>query len=467
MPKRNLAWVAVIALIAAASWKLPEMVARVETVNRSFDPLIAARNEIYKHYVEPADDDTLVTGAIKGMLWELDPHSAYISPEDLDEFRKHSKGEFGGVGIEIDPTPSGLIVISPIEDTPAYHAGILAGDRILAIDGVSAEPPMVVTEAMQRIMGQPGTTVNLTVFHPSHSVPRTIPVRRAMIKIASVKGWYRPDGGDWMCFLDEEERIAYLRITSFVGATPEELKRMIQSLQEQRMRGLVLDLRDNGGGLLGSAIEVADLFLSDGTIVTTRRYGDPSKDGDGEPLEEWTATAEGTLSSFPMVVLTNHVSASASEIVAGALRDHDRAVLVGERTFGKGSVQNVYPLPPPQQEAHIKLTVAYYYLPDGECIHRTKKSVEDGSWGVGPDEEVVLSEKELIHMRNDRVRGGVVRAPTTAPADDDSAEEPSEQPAPATRPVMPQPDRQTARALEILREKLAPPTTKPVSSSDR
>ena len=454
MPKRNLAWIAVIALIAAAFWKLPQTAARYDTLDRAFGALIAVRSRIANYYVEPVDDEALVTGAIRGMLRELDPHSVYISPRELADFTKQSEGRFGGIGIALDDPPieggRELVVLSPMEDTPAFHAGILAGDRILAVDGEPIEsfatvPELMIQEAMHRISGEPGTPVTLTLRQPGQPASRDITIRRAIIRIASVTGWYRPGGVEWEYFVDKPSRIGYVRLSGFVAETYDQLRQTLSDLRERGMAGLVLDLRDNSGGLLDSAINVSDLFLSEGIILTTRRMD--------QLVNTWEASRENTVSDFPVVILINRSSASAAEIVAGALRDHDRAVLVGERSYGKGSVQNVYELPPPHDGGRMKLTVAYYHLPSGRCIHRKPKATDD-EWGVHPDELVALTDDELRAMWDARRKSGIVYSTATQPSAGPSAAA-SALPTTTPHPAPPAIDRQLARAIEILREQLA------------
>ena len=456
MPKRNLAWVVVIVLIAAGLWKLPKTAATLDSLDKTFGPMMAVRAKIAEHYVDTVEDDELVAGAIRGMLSELDPYSNYISPEDIAEFNKMAGGEYGGIGIEIGKIRDGrLIVVTPIEDSPAFHEGILAEDRILAVDGVSLKKNISIPMAVRLISGKAGTMVTLTVHHPTHPEPRDITIRRGTISIASVKGWYRRDGSEWVYFVDRESRIAYVRLIQFVNASRGELSRQIHRLREERMNGLILDLRDNGGGLLTSAVAIADLFLPSGTIVTTRRMG--------KQIDEWIATREGTLAPFPLVVLINRGSASASEIVAGALRDHGRATIVGERSYGKGSVQNVYSLP--GDNTRLKLTVAYYHLPNGQCIHRTKDSEQDQSWGVAPDVEEVLTDQEIMAMGMARRSSDVIHPPSTRPADGEDAAT-TTRPAATTQAGPPPVDRQLARAIEILREQIDPSATETTPSPE-
>ncbi|MBN1342433.1 MAG: S41 family peptidase, partial [Phycisphaerae bacterium] len=336
MPKRNIAWMLVIILIATLFWKLPQTVARRDEVYRSLGTIVDIRREILKNYVEEVEEDTLVKGAIEGMLQSLDRYSSYFPPEHMEELKRATTGSFGGIGIEITMPKDGWpTVISPMDDTPALHAGILAGDRIIEIDGESTKG-LSITDAVKKLTGRPGTKVTLTVRHELKDEEMTVTLTRDVIKIVSVKGWERKADNGWDYMIDPDDKIGYVRISKFMPDTPDRLNDAVKELMAQGMRALIIDLRFNPGGLLESAIGVSDLFLSDGVIVSTRGRWSQKKDS--------VAKTEGTLPDFPMVVLVNRYSASAAEIVAGALRDHNRAIVIGERTFGKGSVQNVIEL---------------------------------------------------------------------------------------------------------------------------
>jgi carboxyl-terminal processing protease len=312
---------------------------------------------VRRSYVEDVSDDKLIDGALTGMLASLDPHSTYMDKEMYGQMNVDTKGEFGGLGIEISAAEGGIRIVSPIEDTPAYQAGVKAGDLILKIDDELARD-MSLPEAVKKMRGKPGTSIVLTIFRQGESTPLSIKIVRDKIKIKSVKSDFLAPG------------YAYLRITQFQERTSSLLKDQISELRKKAgsLSGVVLDLRDNPGGLLDQAVEVSDLFLEKGNIVST-------KSRIGKNLS-FDAQSGDALKGLPLVVLINHGSASASEIVAGALQDHHRAVLLGTNSFGKGSVQSVVPLP---DGTAFKLTTALYYTPSGRSIQAT---------GIKPDIDV-------------------------------------------------------------------------------
>ena len=403
MPKRNIAWMLVIILIALLFWKLPSTVARRDTVYRTFEPLVDIRREILKSYVEEVDEKELIHGAIDGMLSRLDPYSTYFPPEHLAELKRATTGSFGGIGVEIGMKDGWLTVISPIEDTPAFRAGLLAGDRIIEIEGEGTKG-MGMLDAVKKLTGKPGSKVTVGVRHELKNEEMTVTLTRDVIKIVSVKGWERAGDGGWRYIIDPEERIGYVRITKFMPDTPEAMDGAVKKLQSLGMKALILDLRINPGGLLESAIGVSDRFLSSGVIVSTKGRWSQKKDS--------TARKEGTYPDFPVAVLVSRFSASAAEIVSGALRDHKRAIVIGERTFGKGSVQSVITLE--DRQGAIKLTTAYYYLPGGTCIHRSERAKETDKWGVEPLVKVKLTDEEWVELLKARRVADVIR-PTSLP----------------------------------------------------
>ncbi len=298
-------------------------------------------------YVEEPNMDDLVQGAIKGMLQTLDPHSSYLTPDMLKQVEVETKGVFGGLGIEIGVKDGVLTVIAPIDDTPAFRAGLQAGDRIVKIEKESTRD-MTVIDAVKRLRGEPGTKVTISVLREGLSEARDYTISRDIIKIKSVKAKAMGDG------------IAYIKLLQFQQDSNGELEKALQAAQKEKdgLRGLVLDLRNNPGGLLDQAVKVADEFIDSGLIVYT--------DGRIENQKiKYFARKEGTYTGFPIVVLVNAGSASASEIVAGALQDHGRAILLGTKTFGKGSVQTILPL---EDGSALRLTTARYFTPNGRSI---------------------------------------------------------------------------------------------------
>lgn len=347
-----------------------------------FDTVVDVRSQILHNYVEPVDDKKLMQGAIDGMMAQLDPYSTYFSKDELEQFDKQVQGRFSGIGAEMafDQATGQFIVVSPIEDSPALKAGMLAGDRILKVNGEPLDG-MSLKDLVARVSGAAGSEVKMTVLHEGEQTPTELTIKRAVIQVHSVKGYKLINGdGKWDYLIDPDHRIAYVRITNFMESTPEDLdKAMLPLIQSpQGLRGIVLDLRFNPGGLLNAGIAVADRFLESGVIVTTRAR-------DGKTVVEGMAKKEGTYPKIPLVVLINEYSASASEIVAGALKDHRRAVLIGSRSFGKGSVQTLISLD--GGNAALKLTTAHYYLPSGQNITRKKDAK---TWGVEPDEPFLI-----------------------------------------------------------------------------
>lgn len=315
-------------------------------------------NLIQQYYVQETDTKKLVYGAIKGMLRELDPHTNFMPPELFKDFETETSGEFGGLGIEIAIQNGILTIISPIEDAPAWQAGIKPGDKVIAVNGTSTKG-MSLVEASQLMRGKRGTKAILKVVRDGEDKPRDIAVTRGSVKIRSVK------------YTDLGEGFAYIRITSFIENTSKDLKSTIEKhiKDKGQLAGLMLDLRKNPGGLLDQAIKVSDMFMKDGTIVST--IGRDKKD-----KEVAVASRKGQFTQFPIVILVNEYTASASEIVSGALQDNKRALIVGQRTFGKGSVQSVIKL---GDGSGLKLTVARYYTPSGVSIQAE---------GIHPDIEI-------------------------------------------------------------------------------
>ncbi len=304
-------------------------------------------DRIKNDYVEEVDDKTLLENAIRGMLSGLDPHSSYLDPESYKELQIGTTGEFGGLGIEVGMEDGFVRVIAPIDDTPAQKAGILAGDLIIRL-GETPVKGLTLSEAVKIMRGKPGTTILLTIVREGEDKPIKITIERAIIKVTSVKSHL------------EENGLGYLRVTHFQARTGSDVERELKALKKEhggQLKGLVLDLRNNPGGVLHAAVAVSDAFLTEGLIVYTEGRVKDSR-------QQFKATSDDILAGAPLVVLVNGGSASASEIVAGALQDQGRAVVMGRPTFGKGSVQTVLPI----SGAALKLTTARYYTPSGRSI---------------------------------------------------------------------------------------------------
>lgn len=321
-----------------------------ETAHESTYELLNLFGDVYERvksdYVEEVEDEKLIESAINGMLTSLDPHSGYLSAKSFEEMQVQTKGEFGGLGIEVTMENGLVKVVSPIDDTPAYRAGVKAGDFISHIDDEQVLG-MTLSDAVERMRGPVGTDINITILRESALEPIKAVITRDLIKIQSVRS--RAEGD-----------IAYIRITSFSEQTYKGVEDAVAKLKKEvpEIKGVVLDLRNNPGGLLDQAIAVSDGFLEQGEVVSTRER-------DPRNTKRYGAKAGELLPGTPMVVLINNGSASASEIVAGALQDHKRAIVMGTKSFGKGSVQTVIPL---KDHGAMRLTTSRYYTPSGRSI---------------------------------------------------------------------------------------------------
>ncbi len=370
-------------------------------------------------YVEPVEDDKLIESAINGMLTSLDPHSGYLNAKSFKEMQVQTKGEFGGLGIEVTMENGLVKVVSPIDDTPAFHAGVKAGDYISQIDGEQVMG-LTLSDAVDKMRGRVGTKIKLTVLREGLQEPLDLEITRDLIKIKSVRA-------------RAEDDVAYLRITSFSENTFESMERELEAQKKAigpKIKGIVLDMRNNPGGLLDQAIAVSDAFLDRGEIVSTRER-DPMN------TKRYSARNGDIADGLPIVVLINEGSASASEIVAGALKDHKRAVILGTKSFGKGSVQTVIPL---KDHGAMRLTTARYYTPSGVSIQAK---------GIEPDILVEPAKVELLsdektrsestlrgHLTNDQAKEDAIKnAPPLATTDSTKTEE----------------DYQLSRALDLIR----------------
>ena len=371
--------------------------------------LVDTLDQVQRNYVKGISRRELVEAAIEGILRKLDPYSAYIGPDQLEQFRRSVENEFGGIGVRIGMDDGRLKVISPLVGTPAYRAGVLSGDRIIQIDG-RGTAGISLDEAVRRLKGKVGSTVTLTVIHPGAGRKEKIAVTRGQIRVETVLGDRHKDDDAWDFMLEREKRIGYVRITGFSHNTAKELRAALEALRKEKLRALILDLRFNPGGLLRSAIEVSDMFISKGRIVSTT--------GRNSPERTWDAHDKDTFDDFPMVVLVNRYTASAGEIVAACLQDHRRAVVMGERTWGKGSVQNVILLE--HGRSRLKLTTAQYFRPSGKNIHRFPDAKDADPWGVKPDKgyELRLDIVEMLALVNRRRGRDIVHAmePKETPA---------------------------------------------------
>lgn len=395
-----------------------------------------ALEQIQLKALEPKPPKELAEAALRGMTAVLDPYSAYISDSDLPRFAEELDRQFGGVGVEvyIEPKTRKLCVASPLPNTPAQKAGIKPGDVIVAIDGQPTEG-MTLEQAAKRMRGEPGTTVTLSIQAPGEEKPRDIKLKREVIKAETVLGDSRNPDGTWNFVLSDHPDIGYIRLPTFAEDADKRLRHILEDLRKKGVRGLILDLRDDPGGRLEVAVAVCDLFIKSGVIVTTRYR-------DGQIKSRYTASGRPVCPDLPLVVLINRFSASASEIVAACLQDHKRAIVVGERSFGKGTVQELINLEPGM--GLLKLTTAAYWRPSGKNIHRMAGANESQEWGVRPDPgyEVPLDKEELEMLLRYRALRDIYLPPGS--------------PKPEGFEKVPDNfrDRQLDRAVEALREKI-------------
>lgn len=336
-------------------------------------------------------DEVLIAHFAEAALSALDPYTVMVWPRQVEDFEKMMTNEFTGIGIEIGKPKGLLTVTSLLPDTPAYRAGLDADDVIEAVDGVETKD-MSLMCAVRKITGPKGTKVTLTIRRPGQDETKDITITRDRITVPTIRGWQRTEDADWLYMIDRHNKIGYVRITSFSGETVPDFEKALTTLEKQGLKGLILDLRFNTGGLYESAVGVADKFLKEGWIVTTKAgFG---RIGDGKVANE-----KGTHPDYPLVVLINSSSASGSEIVAGALADkeHERATLVGKRTHGKGLVQGIVHF---RSGGQLKYTMAYYHLPSGQRVKSRDAAKKAGTedWGVAPDVEIELTSEELKDM---------------------------------------------------------------------
>lgn len=347
--------------------------------------------KVKNDYVESVDDRQLIESAIRGMLEGLDPHSSYLDKEHYTELQEGTSGEFGGLGIEVGMEDGFVKVISPIDDTPAQSAGIKAGDLIIMLDDKSVKG-MKLNDAVKLMRGKPGSEIVLTVVRMGENKPIEITITRDIISVKSVRGKTLEPG------------FGYIRISNFQTNTAEDLRKSLEELKQENnngLSGLILDLRNNPGGILNAAVGVSDLFLDSGLIVYTEgRIKDSKLTFNAKPMD--------MIKDAPIIVLVNGGSASASEIVAGALQDHDRAIIMGEQTFGKGSVQTILPM---NDEAALKLTTARYFTPSGRSIQAS---------GIKPD---IIIENIRVDSTVDTTMGQIKEADLSGHLDNGQKEE--------------------------------------------
>ncbi len=381
---------AVVALAAAASRAAEAAapaapaVASPQSQDKTYEHLkvlIDVLGLIQDNYVDQPDTQKLIEGAAAGMVRTLDPFSQYMDPEAHKEIQTETEGQFGGLGIRVGMTEEWLTIITPLPGTPAFRAGILPNDRLVQIDGDTTKD-MTLGDALKKLRGAPGTKVTLTILRAPDDgkdgpwVSRDFTLTREIVKIESVQ--------DWML----EPGIGYLRIVEFSGRTAEDTLDALNDLKKQGMKALILDLRNNPGGLLSAAVEVASDFLGDNKLIVYTQGRKP------ESRQEFHASGKAPFADLPMITLVNGGSASGSEIVAGALQDHKRSLIMGAQSYGKASVQSVIPL---SDGSGLRLTVAHYYTPLGRSIARNEKAK---TGGITPDMPVAVSQETEAKLYN-------------------------------------------------------------------
>jgi carboxyl-terminal processing protease len=430
MNRERLAWTISVVLLALLAFQLPGSLAQRDDDYAFVRTLVDIHRQVASNYVEGVEESKLREGAIEGMLGQLDPFTMYVPPARQEDFDRLLEGSFKGVGIQLDQRSDGapVEVVTPIDGSPAFKAGVMAGDIILKVNGESVDG-LRIGEVIKKITGPLGSEVKLTVRHATGDEAE-LAMTREEIVVPVIKGYERKQDNSWDYYVCNDPKVAYIRITQFTSDTADKLREAVTPLLDQGMKGLILDLRFNPGGRLEEAKEVVDMFISKGVIVSTK--------GRNRPEQITYATEPGTLPYFPMIVLVNEHSASASEIVAGSLMDNHRAVVVGERTYGKGSVQEVIPLD--SKGGELKLTVAYYYLPSGRLVHRKKDATD---WGVQPQIVVPMDDATQRKVMQERYDAEIFKRPlpksTTQPTTAASA-------APTTQ----QSDVQLQRAVDTM-----------------
>lgn len=415
MKQERFVWTVSVILLALLATQVPGTLAQRDDEYAFVRTLVDIHRHVANNYVDEVNDEELREGAINGMLGELDPYSIYVPKSRQEAFDNQLEGSFKGVGIQLNQLENGQIeVMSPIENSPAFEAGVMSGDIILEVNGKSTDGDLL-TDVIKRIGGTEGSEVTLKVRHLTGE-EAVLTMERREIIVPTIKGYARTQDGSWDYYVTNNPKVAYLRITQFTTDTFDTIQKTLIALQKDGMEGLILDLRFNPGGMLDQAEKLIDLFINEGTIVSIK--------GRNRTERVSKATVEGTLPYFPMVVLVNEHSASASEVVAGSLKDNRRALIVGTRTYGKGSVQEVVPLDGDAGE--LKLTVAYYYLPSGRLVHRKPDATD---WGVEPHIIVPLDEVGQRRVMMERYEQELYKRPVSK-----SATQPALG-APATQPV--------------------------------
>ena len=376
-----------VSCLALGIWTKTDAARPKDEMLELYGQFVDAVEKVEANYVRPVERKELLESALNGMLQNLDAHSNYINTAGWKQFRRQIEGSFGCVGIQVGTDNAGrLKVIAPLVGSPAYEAGIMPDDLIMEIDGQSTEG-MTLDRSTELMQGRPGTPVKVKVRHRDGETD-DLTVTRAIIELPTVMGDHRKADDSWDYMLDPAAKIGYVRLTSFAQKTAQELRSALEQLKKEGMKGLILDLRNNPGGLLPAAVEISNMFVPEGKIVSTK--------GRNTVERVFEADKSKVVTDVPMVVLVNGNSASASEIVSACLQDHKRATVVGTRSYGKGSVQNIVEMEDGQ--GVLKLTVATYWRPSGKNIHRFKNARATDEWGVSPNPnmELKLTDKDSL-----------------------------------------------------------------------
>ncbi len=431
MPVRNSLTILIAAIVSIVCYQKASH-------DRYSSMLVHAMKVIEQNYVDKVEPHKLFENAMTGMVGRLDEYSSYIGPDSYQLFQQSIDQEFVGIGVVVEGPPQReqLTVFSPVFGSPAHQSGMRAGDVVLAIDGKSTGG-VTLEQAVKQIKGPSGTFVTLKIQHIGEDTPVIVTVERALIRTKSVLGDVRKPDGHWDYLLQQNPHIGYVRLTTFGEHSVEELAEVLR-FNNQHISALILDLRGNAGGLLEAAVETSDMFVDQGIIVSIRGR-DPKSE------VKYEADTKSTIvdRTIPVVVLVDRFSASASEIVAACLKDNHRATIIGQRTWGKGTVQNVLPLE--SGDSAIKLTTASYWRPNGKNIHRRASATDEDDWGVSPSDgfEIELDDDEYGKVIKQRRQQDVLRDPGATIAEPDVGEDQD--------PVQSQvPDRQLERAIEYL-----------------
>ncbi|HEY1684948.1 MAG TPA: S41 family peptidase [Tepidisphaeraceae bacterium] len=401
--KQRLFWIISAVMMAVLAFNLPGSMAQRDDDYSFVRTLVDIHRLVATNYVDPVNEDKLRQGAIDGMLGQLDPFSIYIPPVHQEEFDNLLEGSFKGVGIQLDQTPDHhTVVVTPIDDSPAFHAGIMAGDIIEKVNGESIDN-LRLDEVIKKISGPIGSKVTLTVKHVTGK-EQTVTMTRQEVNVPEVVGYERNPDNSWNYWVSDHPKVAYMQIKQFTPNVSDKVHQTLQSLSSQGMEGLILDLRFNPGGLLEEAAKIINSFIPpDKVIVSTK--------GRNRPEHIEYSDDKDKLPQFPLIVLINEHSASASEIVSGSLLDNKRALVIGQRSYGKGSVQEVMPLE--DKSGELKLTVAYYYLPSGRLVHRKPGATD---WGVDPQIVVPVDAQGEEAILNEMYERELFHRPTTTPS---------------------------------------------------